>query len=177
MNILEEIKNDHDMARGQILQVENKEYQALEQFRQLAVTILAHHAAEEHVVFPELTGADKEMRLHLIAEHDAIRRCIQTVLDTPADDENWKARFHVVRDLFNHHIEGEEERLFEALRSEMAPETLEAIYEPFEKYEQDMMPEMEECVNSGVVLTDKDLTPLASKFAGTKSKRGSAKTR
>ena len=62
MKILEEIKKEHDEVRDLMLKLENDEKKAAGIFNEMAVTILAHHEAEEHVVFVKLPD-EKEARI------------------------------------------------------------------------------------------------------------------
>lgn len=158
MKIVEEIKKEHDEIRDHILQIENNEEKAAELFKELTVFTLAHHESEEHVVFPVLSRKKdvKETKDSLIAEHAAARRTMQYLLALPGDDKMWTAHFHVVKDLIYHHVEEEENELFEILREEMNEKEMEELYKKFEEYFEKTEPEMRKKVESGNILKQED---------------------
>ena len=160
MKILEEIKKEHDEVRDLMLQVENDEEKAGEIFSEMAVTILAHHEAEEEVVFEKLPDEKEaqDLKMELISEHDSLRRAIQAVLDTDPDDDYWMPRYKVMKEIFWHHIQEEEGELFEKLRDALSDKQLEKLYEPFESTEEKKKEEMKKKVESKMVLKpEKDL--------------------
>ena len=158
--ILEEIKKEHDEVRDMMLQLENEEDKAEEIFSEMAVTILAHHEAEEEVVFEKLPDEKEaqDLKMELISEHDSLRRAIQAVLDTDPDDDYWMPRYKVMKEIFWHHIQEEEGELFEKLRDALSDKQLEKLYEPFESAEEKKKEEMKKKVESKMVLKpEKDL--------------------
>ena len=160
MKILEEIKKEHDEVRDLMLQLENDEEQAAEIFSEMAATILAHHEAEEEVVFEKLPDEKEaqDLKMELISEHDSLRRAIQAVLDTDPDDDYWMPRYKVMKEIFWHHIQEEEGELFEKLRDALSDKQLEKLYEPFESTEEKKKEEMKKKVDSKMVLKpEKDL--------------------
>lgn len=160
MKILEEIKKEHDEVRDMMLQLENDEKKADEIFSEMAVTILAHHEAEEEVVFEKLPDEKEaqDLKMELISEHDSLRRSIQAVLDTDPDDDYWMPRYKVMKEIFWHHIQEEEGELFEKLRDALSDKQLEKLYEPFESTEEKKKEEMKKKVDSKMVLKpEKDL--------------------
>ncbi len=161
MKVLEEIKKEHDEVRDLILQIENHEEQAEELFKEMVLAVLGHHDAEEQVVFEKLPEEKdaQELKLELIAEHASLRRGMQVVLDTEPEDENWKARFKVVKEVFNHHIHEEEKELFEKLRGEYEESELEAMYEAFETAEEEAKKEVEMMLEENMILRSEHILP------------------
>lgn len=161
MKILEEIKQEHDEIREYFLQMENNEEEAPEIFREFATFILTHHEAEEHTVFTELSRKKDvvEVKNNLLAEHAAIRRAIQIVLDTPEEDKMWKAHVHLTKDVVLHHAEEEEHELFDILRDEKEEEELNKLYEVFEAYFEKVKPDMKKKVEEKLVIRPEDRIP------------------
>ena len=161
MNILEEIKKEHDEVREYFLQMENDEEKAPEIFKELATFVLSHHDSEEKVVFTELSKKKDVLKTkyHLIAEHDSIRRTIQIILDTPEDDKMWEPHVHVAKDLLTHHVEEEEEELFEILRKEKSDKELTALYKAFEDHFAKVKPAMKKQVEDKKVYHKEDCIP------------------
>ena len=129
-------------------------------FSKMAVTILAHHEAEEEVVFEKLPDKKEaqDLKMELISEHDSLRKAIQAVLDTSPDDDYWMPRYKVMKEIFWHHIQEEENELFEKLRDALSDKELDKLYDPFESTEDKKKKEMKKKVDSKMVLKpEKDL--------------------
>lgn len=161
MKIIEEIKKEHDQIRDYFLQMENHEEKAPEIFKELATFVLSHHEAEEHTVFKALSNKKdvKEIKNNLKAEHAALRRSIQVVLDTPEDDVMWEPNVHVFKDLLSHHVEEEEKELFKALREEKEEKELADLVKAFEAYFSETEPIMQEKVKEKLVVLKEDYIP------------------
>lgn len=167
MKLLEGIQKEHDEVRRLFLQIENDEERAAEYFDQLAVLVLSHHEAEEQVVVEQLPGdkESKELKLELIAEHDNVRRVMQVVLDTDPEDDHWAARCKVVKEVFAHHIEEEENELFGTLREELSEADMDKLYKKFETAEGKAKPEMQKMVKAKMILKPEHVLPLSLKDA------------
>lgn len=161
MKILEEIKKEHDEVREYFLQMENDEEKAPEIFKELATFVLCHHDSEEKVVFSELSRKKdvQKTKNHLIAEHDSVRRTIQIILDTPDDDKMWEPHVHVLKDILAHHVDEEEEELFEILRDEKDEKELTALYKAFEDHFAKVKPDMKKNVEDKKVYHKEDCIP------------------
>ncbi len=168
MNILEEIKKEHYEIEKYFLQMENDEEKASEIFKKLAVFLLSHHESEENTVYNKLSGKKetKETKGEIIAEHDAIRRAIQVVMDTPQKDDKWKYNCHVLKDLSKHHIEEEENEMFKVLRKEFDEEELKKLHPEFEKYFAEIEPEMKRQVKNMMVIKEGDEIPSPEENTG-----------
>ncbi len=126
----------------------------------MAVTILAHHEAEEEVVFEKIPDEKEaqDLKMELISEHYSLPRAIQAVLDNDSDDDYWMPRYKVMKEIFWHHIQEEEGELFEKLRDALSEVQLEKLYKPFESTEEEKKEEMKQKVDSKMVLKpEKDL--------------------
>ena len=168
MKILDEIKRDHDQVRELFLQIENKEKEGPEIFKTLVITVLAHHEAEEKTVFGQLPADEEsqDLKLELIAEHDSLRRGMQVVLDTDPEDNNWKARLSVCKEMFSHHIQEEEKQLFEKLRKELTQAKLNKLYDSFASAEEKAKEAAEEMVTQGMILRPEDYLPREKDTSG-----------
>lgn len=179
MKILEEIKNEHDQVREFFLQMENDEEKAPEIFKELATFVLAHHDSEEKTVFTELSKKKdvQKTKNHLIAEHASIRRAIQIILDTPDDDKMWEPNVHVAKDIIAHHVDEEEEELFEILRKEKSEKELAEIYKAFEAHFNKVKPDMKKNVKDKKVYHPEDCIPKPEKAKADKPKSEKSKAK
>lgn len=165
MKILEEIKKEHDQIREYFLQMENKEEEAPQIFKELAVFVMAHHDSEENTVFSELSRKKdvQETKHNLLAEHAAVRRTMQIILDTPDDDKMWKSHVHVAKDLLTMHLEEEEHELFEILRDEKEEAELDALYKVFTDHFKSVEPDMKKKVQDKLIIHPEDRIPKPEK--------------
>lgn len=165
MKMLERIQREHDDVRALFLTIDNNEERQGSIFSDLAVEILAHHEAEEEVVFSKLPASDdaEALKLELIAEHDTIRRQIQVVLDTDSEDDNWKARYSVLKELFSHHMEEEENELFDVLREDVSPQVIGSMPRSFETARTKHKADAEQMVKDRMVLTPELSLPKSQK--------------
>ena len=77
MNVLEEIKKEHNEAKELIKKIENSEGETKKQlFQELYATIKGHHEAEEIVLFPDVKEKSedegKEVVREMIEEHSLV---------------------------------------------------------------------------------------------------------
>lgn len=161
MKIIEEIKKEHDDIRSYFMRMENEEDKAAEILNEMATFVLSHHESEENTVFSELSNKKevKKDKNALKAEHAAIRRTLQIVLDTPDDDPMWEAHVHVLKDLLTHHLQEEEEKLFKHIREEMNEDEMNAVYKEFEDYFNKIKPELQKKVDEKMVAKPQDEIP------------------
>ncbi len=161
LKILEEIKKEHDEIRNYFLMMENDEEKAPEIFNDLATFVLSHHESEEQVVFEALSNKKdvREVKNNLKAEHAGIRRTMQIILDTPSDDEMWKAHLHLLKDLLSHHVQEEENELFEALRKELEEKEQRQLQKDFEAFFAEIKPEARLKVEEKYIIEEEDIMP------------------
>ena len=161
MKIQDEIKKEHDEIRNYMLQMDNEEEKAPEIFQDLVTFVLAHHESEEQVVFDALSNKKdvKEVKNNLKAEHAGIRRTMQIILDTPEDDDMWKAHVHLLKDLLYHHVQEEEEELFEIVRKELDEAKQEEVYKEFEKYFKQIKPDDKAKFESKYIIEEEEVLP------------------
>lgn len=159
MKLIEEIKKEHDQVKDLFLAMENEEEKAPSIFKELAVMLLCHHEAEEHVVFEELSRKKDtlELKKNLIAEHEALRGAIQAVLSTPEEDKMWEARVHVLKDLCSHHMEEEEGEGFKIFREEFEEKEQNKLTAEFEKYYKSIESDMKKKVADKYVQGEEDI--------------------
>lgn len=124
MDILEEIKNDHD----EMIRMTEEIEEAIEKgdsnsltrtFDELSTLAAAHMDAEEKIFYPSIKKADKEAFYEAVEEHDLLRLEAKRLGTTTKGDEAWSAKFKVMKDLNEHHIEEEESNVFDIAREEI----------------------------------------------------------
>ena len=99
--------------------------EARQAFEVMKQKLTAHAEAEEQVVYPLWKGLSEELS-ELMGEADEEHKLVKdkleelTSLDTA--DETWKAKFTVLKELVEHHVEDEEGDIFSAASDEMEEE-------------------------------------------------------
>lgn len=92
-------------------------------FEHVADRFAAHARIEEEIFYPEVYGDDVEGELReAVEEHLAIKRIVADLLEMEAGDPQFDAKMATIRDLVEHHVKSEEEKLF-AMLDDIEPET------------------------------------------------------
>ncbi len=125
MDVLNYIMKEHDNIKEMIAGIEAAVGERKKEiFRELYAEMHGHHEAEEEVVFPMLKekkdeGARKVV-LEMIEEHNLESYQLNILEKTPVGNATWDAKFSVLKELLEHHMEEEEEE-FMTLAKKMIP--------------------------------------------------------
>ncbi len=112
-------------------------------FYELYANLHGHHLAEEEIVFPKLKekaeGEDLEIVREMIEEHHLGNYQFSIINRTSEENETWDAKFAVLKEVLEHHMEEEEDELAKVAKKLLSTEELEALMDEFEKvYEKKM---------------------------------------
>ena len=92
-------------------------------FEHVADRLAAHARIEEEIFYPEVFGDDVEGELReAVEEHLAVKRIIADLLEMEPTDPQFNAKMAAMKELVEHHVESEEEKLF-AMLDDIEPET------------------------------------------------------
>lgn len=88
-----------------------------------------HEKAEEKYLYPALLNSKKNRpdALEHREEVSIMSRLLKELSKIDASSEGWTAKFTVLKELTDHHIEEEEEEFFPAIRRVLTPEELDAV--------------------------------------------------
>lgn len=142
MDIYEAIRDDHEEVRDLMEKLESSSQptgkNASRLFNRLKETILIHMDAEENVFYPILLDEMdyREDALEAIEEHNLVKQLLHSLEETPRDDERYRPRFTVLRELFEHHIEEEEEDLFDNVQDILGEDETEGLGKQFLTHKQ-----------------------------------------
>eukprot|EP01155_Anaeramoeba_flamelloides_P012626 Anaeramoba_flamelloidesa332877_45.p1 GENE.a332877_45~~a332877_45.p1 ORF type:complete len:154 (+),score=39.21 a332877_45:500-961(+) len=140
MDVLTHIKEEHDKFKKLISDIkEEKGEKKKELFRELYVKIYGHHKAEEHEVFPLVKDnvseeEKKNIVREMIEEHSLINYQFSVLEKTSVDNETWDAKFSVLKEILEHHMDEEEEDFIELGRKTLTRQLLEETLDPYEEY-------------------------------------------
>ena len=95
----------------------------------LTAELAVHEALEEKLVYPALEphGEAHDLVLESFQEHHVADIVVKELHDVAADDEQWGAKFKVLKENISHHISEEENKLFPIARGMLPREELLAL--------------------------------------------------
>ncbi|MFY9588057.1 MAG: hemerythrin domain-containing protein [Actinomycetota bacterium] len=133
MDALKLIKQDHDRFKKLMKEIHETTERAVktrdEQFAKFESEIKAHERMEEEIFYPALLEHPKakEIVLEGFEEHHAADVLLAELEDVPVDDEHWGAKFNVIKENIEHHMEEEEGDMFKKARSLLDDRELEEL--------------------------------------------------
>lgn len=134
MDLFEAIEADHEKLRG--LFRELKDPMARDQartLRELDFALLEHQKAEEAVLYPVLEDADDtDAMLEALEEHHALRLLLANIQRENVSADRFRAKVTVISDLFEHHVEEEEDVIFAQAREFIDDDVADRLGEDFE---------------------------------------------
>jgi hypothetical protein len=121
------LHKEHETVQGILDKIDETDGGAARSklLEQLKANLLPHMHAEEQVFYKPLRGGEDETRetaLDATEEHRAARHVLQELERLSPDGELWKARFHVLKESIEHHVEEEEGEVFKTSKSEFSTE-------------------------------------------------------
>lgn len=143
MQVFEFIKSQHEeikeileeMADSKPSQKKTRQ-KLLERLKKL---LLPHHEAEEEYLFQILfQESDETLPLYEgIEEHRAVQYVLKDLENTSPDDDAWEGVCLVLKEMTEHHIEEEEEKVFELAKEVIDRTRAKSIGERFEEVEKE----------------------------------------
>jgi hypothetical protein len=125
VDALKLLKQDHDKVKKLLEEGESTTERAVktreELFAKIKGELKVHEAIEEEVLYPALKehAETKDIVLEAYEEHHVVDVILGELERTPVDDETWAAKFTVMKENLEHHIEEEEDEMFKQARQVM----------------------------------------------------------
>jgi hypothetical protein len=135
VDALQLLKQDHDRVKKMLEELdgttERAEKTRTDGLARLKDELTIHEAIEEEIFYPALKAhaEAKEIVLEAYEEHDVVDTIMREIEATATDDETWKAKFTVMKENLEHHIEEEEGEMFDQARELFDAETLRSLGE------------------------------------------------
>lgn len=142
MDALELLESQHEEVMDLFEQIEDAEnnQEKLALFQQIADALAAHSAIEEKILYPAAyTGEAKEMLEEAVEEHLAAKRTIADLLKMQPSDDQFDAKVKVLKEQIEHHVDEEENELFETMREQMSEKDLAAYGSQMEQMYMELM--------------------------------------
>ena len=110
------LKQDHELVKQLMTKIDEAKDRTVRatMFEQLVDELSVHERIEEELFYPALRRKReaKEDVLEGFEEHHLVDEIIESLDDVKPEDERWAAKFTVLKESVEHHIQDEEEKLF-----------------------------------------------------------------
>ena len=122
MNAITLLKQDHDDVKKMLSELDDTTERAVktreQTFTKLKGDLEVHEAIEEEIFYPALKEhpKTKDIALEGYEEHHVVDTVMGEMLDLSVSDETWTAKFAVMKENLEHHIEEEEGEMFKQAR-------------------------------------------------------------
>lgn len=133
MNALKLLEEDHDRFKKLLEEGEETSERArvgrAELFETLSRELQIHERMEEEVLYPALKNHEKakDIVLEGYEEHHVADLIVGELAATDTTDETWVAKWKVLKESLEHHIEEEEHDMFKKARKIFEDEELEEM--------------------------------------------------
>jgi hemerythrin-like domain-containing protein len=133
MDAIALLKDDHDKVKKMLADgeetTERAEVGRTELFAKLKEEMLIHERIEEEIFYPALKEHPKakEIVLEGFEEHHVVDEIMGELEATDVTDEQWGAKFKVMKENIEHHIEEEEGEMFKTARQVFSTDELEEL--------------------------------------------------
>ena len=133
MNAIDLLEDDHRkvkkmLAEGEVT-TERAEVTRTDLYSTLRREMETHERIEEEIFYPALKAHPKarEIVLEGFEEHHVVDEIMGDLGQTDVTDETWAAKFKVMKENIEHHIEEEEGEMFPKARQVFDKDELEAL--------------------------------------------------
>lgn len=122
MNAISLLKDDHKTLKKIMADIDGTTERGLKTREELLAKMKAeltiHERIEEEVLYPAMREHKKakDIVLEAYEEHHAVDTLLDELESVPFDDETWAAKFTVIKENIEHHIEEEEGEMFDKAR-------------------------------------------------------------
>jgi hypothetical protein len=112
-----------------------------EGFARIQQELEVHEAIEEEIFYPALKDhpKTKELALEGYEEHHVVDTVMAEMHELPVTDETWTAKFSVMKENLEHHIEEEENEMFKQARQVFDESELEDLGERMESRKRELL--------------------------------------
>jgi hypothetical protein len=133
MDALSLLKADHDKVKKMLAEgeksTERAEKTRTELFETLKAELMLHERIEEEIFYPALKEHPKAKAIALegYEEHHVVDEIMGELEATDVTDETWSAKFKVMKENIEHHIDEEEGEMFKQAREIFETDELEQL--------------------------------------------------
>ena len=145
MNAFQLLKEDHQKVSGIFQQLEptteRAEKTRTELFAKLREELDIHTKIEESVFYPSIKQAaeTREIVLEGFEEHHVVKMLLKELEAVPVDTEQWTAKLKVLKENVEHHVEEEEEEMFQKARQVLSEDEINRLGEQMEEMKKQLI--------------------------------------
>jgi iron-sulfur cluster repair protein YtfE (RIC family) len=139
MNAFTLLKADHKKVAGILEKIDETTERAVktreELFTQLKTELDIHTRIEETIFYPALKDAEetRDITLEAFEEHKVVKTLLGELESLGKDKEEWTAKFTVLKENIEHHVEEEEGEMFPKARKVLGEDGAETLGTRMEK--------------------------------------------
>jgi len=139
MDALTLLKNDHVEVKKHLEAGEDTTERAVKTRAEILDTVstllIAHERIEEEIFYPALKEHPnaRDIVLEGYQEHHVVDLLVDELQELVENDERWGAKFKVLKENVEHHIEEEEGEMFKAARKVFSEQELDELGERMER--------------------------------------------
>jgi hemerythrin superfamily protein len=145
MDAMSLLKDDHQKVKKLLAELESTTERGVktreELFTKVKQELVVHEAIEEEIFYPALKEhpKTKEIALEGYEEHHVVDTVMAEIEGVAYDDEKWGAKFSVMKENLEHHIEEEEGEMFKQARQVFDQDELTQLGESMKARKEDLM--------------------------------------
>lgn len=132
MDPFELLKTDHRKVEQLFSQLESASgKQKIQVFDQIKTELELHTQIEEKIFYPALEEPEEthDLALEAYEEHAVVKKLLKELGRAKSANEEWEAQAKVLQENVEHHVQEEENELFEKAESALGEEELEELGE------------------------------------------------
>jgi len=144
MNPFSLLKADHEKVADILETINGTTERAIkgrnELFSRLKSELELHTRIEEEIFYPALEEAEetRDITVEAYEEHRLVKQLLEELESAPKDDEQWTAKFTVLKENIEHHVEEEEGEMFKKARRVLSEEEIEALGDRLQEAKQEL---------------------------------------
>ena len=133
MNAFTLLKQDHDTVANLLEKIDKTTERGIKTredlFTKLKTELDVHAKIEETIFYPAIENEDetRDITLEAFEEHRLVKQLLSELESMSKDDEQWTAKFTVLKENVEHHVEEEEGEMFEKARKVLSKEDQETL--------------------------------------------------
>jgi hemerythrin superfamily protein len=145
MNAFALLKADHKKVAGILEKLDSTTERGVktreELFSQLKTELDVHARIEETIFYPAIEEAKetRDITLEAFEEHRLVKQLLSELDKMSKDQEEWTAKFTVLKENVEHHVEDEEGEMFPKARKVLSEEQVEELGTRLEEAKKEQM--------------------------------------
>jgi hemerythrin-like domain-containing protein len=145
MDAMSLLKEDHRKVKKILAELESTTDRGVktreELFTKVKQELVIHEAIEEEIFYPALKEhpKTKDIALEAYEEHHVVDTVMAEIEGVAYDDEKWGAKFTVMKENLEHHIEEEEGEMFKQAKQVFDQDELTQLGESMKARKEDLM--------------------------------------